>query len=196
MFSWSNTKHIHLFYSGNKINESDPNIPAHLLGNVWAEKWTNLYDDIKPFKNVSLIDVTAALKKKNYTARDLFEISDEFFTSLGLPSNVVSFTGESIITKPNDRVIDCRPSAWDFGDGKDFRIKMCTNINMNDFITVHYEMARIQYYIQYKNLRLSLRDEASPVFYSAISDTIAISASTPQHLTKVISHLELISFTI
>lgn len=46
----------------NKINESDPLIPAHLLGNMWAQTWANLYERIKPFKNSDDTDVTKSLK--------------------------------------------------------------------------------------------------------------------------------------
>lgn len=171
--------------SGDKIDRNDPNIPAHLLGNMWAQSWGNLYDDIKPFKNASLVDVTAKLKALNYTAKKMFEISDDFYTSLGLPTNVASFTGESIITKPNDRVIQCHASAWDFCDGTDFRIKMCTNVNMEDFITIHHEMGHIQYYLQYRDLPLALRGGANPAFHEAVGDTIALSVATPQHLTQL-----------
>lgn len=115
----------------------------------------------------------------------MFEISDEFFTSLGLPTNNVSFTGASIIEKPTDRVIQCHASAWDFCDGKDFRIKMCTNINMEDFLVIHHEMGHVQYYIQYKDLPLPLHTGANPGFHEAVGDTIALSVATPQHLQRI-----------
>lgn len=99
----------------------------------------------------------------------MFEVSDEFYTSLGLPTNNMSFTGQSIIEKPTDRDIQCHASAWDFCDGKDFRIKMCTNINMEDFTTIHHEMGHIQYYIQYKDLPLPLRTGANPGFHGKLS---------------------------
>lgn len=168
------------------MNRSNPNIDAHLLGSVWAHGWQNLYDDIKPFKNSSLIDVTAKLRKLGYTARKMFDTADEFYTSLNLPSNAVSYMNEdAIIEKPKDRVIECHASAWDFCDGKDFRIKMCTKIDMNDLVTIHHEMGHIQYFIQYKDLPITLRNGANPSFHEAIGDTIALSVTTPQHLLEV-----------
>lgn len=82
------------------------------MGNLWAQQWTNLYDQIKPFKNGSDIDITEALKRNNYTALKIFEEADRFFQSLGLESNRMSYTGESIIEQPTDRVIVCHASAW------------------------------------------------------------------------------------
>lgn len=78
---------------------------------------------------------------QHYNALKMFEISDEFYMSLGLPSNNMSYTGKSIIVKPADqKIIQCHASAWDFSDGKDFRIKMCTSVNEEDLIVIHHEM--------------------------------------------------------
>lgn len=116
------------------------NIPAHLLGNMWGQSWSNLYDDTKPFKNATAVDVTRKLHEQKYTPLKMFELSDEFYQSLGLESNHMSYTGESIIEKPAGRIIQCHASAWDFHNGKDYRIKMCTNVNQEDLITIHHEM--------------------------------------------------------
>ena len=53
----------------------------------------------------------------------MFEISEEFFVSLGLDPLPQTFWNKSIIERPNDgREINCHASAWDFYDGKDFRL--------------------------------------------------------------------------
>lgn len=123
---------------GSKMDDSNDMIPAHLLGNMWAQSWVNLYERLKPYADGSPIDITENLVKKNKTIKQMFELSDKFFTDLGLPANQMSYTGDSIIEKPEDRVITCHASAWDFCDGEDFRIKMCTNLNQEDFVTVRY----------------------------------------------------------
>jgi peptidyl-dipeptidase A len=170
---------------GSKMENSGDMIPAFLLGNMWAQTWVHLYDRIKPFKDASSIDVTAKMLELNYNEYKMFEMSDEFYMSMGLPTSNMSFNGESIITKPKDRIIACHASAWDFCDGADFRIKMCTKINMEDFIVVHHEMGHIMYYILYKDQPLLLRGGANPAFHEAVGDTIALSVSTPKHLKKV-----------
>lgn len=43
-----------------------------------------------------------------------------------------------------------------------FRIKMCTQVNMKDFITVHHEMAHVQYFLNYKRQPKVYRDGANP----------------------------------
>ncbi len=37
-------------------------IPAHILGNMWAQQWNSLLDELLPFPNRSRADVTDALK--------------------------------------------------------------------------------------------------------------------------------------
>ncbi|PSN43501.1 Angiotensin-converting enzyme [Blattella germanica] len=124
---------------------------------------------------------------EGYDPKKMFVTSDEFYQSLGLPENSMSYNESvAMIEKPEDgRVVVCHASAWDFCDRKDFRIKMCTKINTEDFITIHHEMGHIQYYIQYKNQPYALRVGANPGFHEAVGDTIALSVSTPQHLEKI-----------
>lgn len=87
-----------------------------------------------------------------------------------------------------------------------FRIKMCTQVNMKDFITVHHEMAHVQYFLNYKKQPKVYRDGANPGisikfiqiiyynkmhtklfsvfkgFHEALSEAISLSVSTPKHL--------------
>lgn len=142
-----NTQSIRLTVSkpllGDKIDRNDKNIPAHLLSNMWAQSWQNLYDDTKPFSNGTVLDTTAKLKEQHFDAMKMFEASDEFYMSLGLPTNNMSFGSKAVIVKPANRTIQCHASAWDFCDGKDFRIKMCTNVNEEDLIVIHHEMGEL-----------------------------------------------------
>lgn len=97
----------------------------------------------------------------------------------------MSYMPPAIIEKPTDRLIVCHASAWDFCDGKDFRIKQCTTVNQRNFVTIHHEMGHIQYYILYKDQPAIFRRGANPGFHEAVGDLIALSVSTPGHLRKV-----------
>lgn len=61
------TRHKLINIYGDKMDESDPLIPAHLLGNMWAQSWGNLYDRIKPFNTTSDIDINHALQVYSWT---------------------------------------------------------------------------------------------------------------------------------
>ena len=62
---------------------------------------------------------------------------------------------------------------------------MCTEITLDDLVTIHHEMGHIQYYIQYKDLNLQYREGANPGFHEAIGDTMALAVQTPVHLESV-----------
>jgi hypothetical protein len=52
----------------------------------------------------------------------MFTTAEEFFVSLGLEPMPRSFYEDSMIRRPDDgRDVVCHASAWDFGNGKDFR---------------------------------------------------------------------------
>ncbi|RWS26965.1 Angiotensin-converting enzyme-like protein, partial [Leptotrombidium deliense] len=184
--------HLHAFvrrrlislYGTNRIRSNGP-IPAHLLGNMWAQTWRNLQDILTPFPEKPSIDVTSNMVKKNITAFDMFKVSEEFFTSLGLKAMPDDFWKRSIITKPENREIVCHASAWDFCNSKDVRIKQCTSINMRDLVVTHHEMGHIQYFLQYASQPYVFREGANPGFHEAVGDVLALSVSTPNHLQRI-----------
>lgn len=123
---------------------------------------------------------------KNMTVHEMFRTAEEFFVSLGLEPMPASFWNKSVFEKPSDgREINCHASAWDFYDGKDFRIKMCTKVSMNDLFVVHHEMGHIQYYMNYKQQPFHFKEGANPGFHEALGDLMALSVMTPAHLHKI-----------
>ncbi|KAF5302724.1 hypothetical protein FQR65_LT08466 [Abscondita terminalis] len=172
-------------YYGDKLDVEDGLIPAHILGNMWAQSWINIGHLVTPYPNATTINVTAALIEKGYTALKMFEVSNEFYLSLGLESNSVSYGNLTIIVKPEDREILCDASAWNFYDGKDYRIKMCTEVNYKDFLKVYQKMGQIQYFILYKDQPIALQNGANPSFHEAIGGAIALSVATSNHLQRI-----------
>ncbi|XP_051894867.1 angiotensin-converting enzyme isoform X2 [Pristis pectinata] len=175
---------LHKKYGDKYINLKGP-IPAHLLGNMWAQSWINIYNLLTPYPNASHVDATPEMIKQKWTPLRMFQESDNFFKSLGLIPMPREFWSKSMIEKPKDREVVCHASAWDFYNRKDFRIKQCTVVNMDDLVTVHHEMGHIQYFLQYKDLHISFREGANPGFHEAIGDVMALSVSTPAHLHSI-----------
>ncbi|KAJ8365026.1 hypothetical protein SKAU_G00138570 [Synaphobranchus kaupii] len=172
-------------YGPSRINLEGP-IPAHLLGNMWAQTWSGIMDLVIPFPNATKVDATPAMIAKGWDATKMFQASDDFFTSLGLLPMPPEFWKKSMLEKPKDgRKVVCHASAWDFYNRKDFRIKQCTVVTMDDLITVHHEMGHVQYFLQYKDQPISFRDGANPGFHEAIGDVLALSVSTPKHLNSI-----------
>ena len=110
------------------------------------------------------------MKKQNYTAVRMFQEADNFYASMGLLRVPDAFWNKSMLVKPSDgREVVCHATAWDFYDGEDFRIKMCTrDYNFEDLATIYHEMGHIQYYMQYKDQPQVFRDGANDGFHEAI----------------------------
>jgi len=168
---------------GDKISNSGP-IPAHLLGNMWAQEWSNIFEIVKPYGTTASIDVSAALKSKKFDALKMTRLSESFFTSLGMKKLPKSFWKNSMFTKPPHRDVVCHASAWDVNFSGDLRIKMCININEEDLITIHHELGHIYYYVYYNTLPFLYQNGAHDGFHEAIGDAIALSV-TPEYLKTV-----------
>lgn len=63
-----------------------------------------------------------------------------------------------------------------------WRIKMCTEVNMNYFQTIHHEMGHIEYFMAYRHRPTVYREGANGGFHEAIGDTIALSVRSRKHL--------------
>uniref|UniRef100_A0A7N4V350 Angiotensin-converting enzyme n=2 Tax=Sarcophilus harrisii TaxID=9305 RepID=A0A7N4V350_SARHA len=173
---------LYHYYGSQHISLRGP-IPAHLLGNMWAQSWTNIIDLVIPFPSSTQMDATMAMKSQRWTPIKMFEEADKFFQSLGLLPVLPEFWVKSMLEKPLDgREVSCQTSSWDFYNGKDFRVKQCTEVNMEDLLSVFHEMGHIQYFMQYKDLPVVLREGANPGFHEAMGDVVALSVSTPSYL--------------
>ena len=157
--------HLHKKY-GNSVVDPEGPIPAHILGNMWAQSWDNIGDLVTPYPDKPSLDVTPAMKKQGWTPKIMFEKAEDFFKSIGFEPMTDKFWKNSLIEKPEDgRDLVCHASAWDFYSPDDFRIKMCTRVNQEDFVTVNHEMGHTQYQMLYRNLSYLFRDGANPGFH-------------------------------
>lgn len=161
----------------------DRAIPAHLLGNMWAQDWSGLYPILVPAPEQPSIDVTAALKERGYTPLSLTRLAERFFTSLGFDPLPKTFWERSLFTKPADRDVVCHASAWDVHLNNDLRLKMCIKIDQEDLITLHHELGHHYYYQSYYTLPTILQEGANDGFHEGIGDTLALSV-TPQYLAQ------------
>jgi len=169
---------------GDDVQPADAPIRADLLGNMWGQSWGNIYDMVAPEGGGKGVDVTALLKEKGYDQLKMVQTAEKFFTSLGFESLPDTFYERSLITKPRDREVVCHASAWDLDDMDDIRIKMCTKVNGEDFVTVHHELGHNFYQRAYKNQPIFYKDGANDGFHEAIGDMIALSI-TPEYLVKI-----------
>jgi peptidyl-dipeptidase A len=168
---------------GDAVPASGP-IPAHLLGNMWAQTWDNVYPLIAPQDADPGFDLTAILKARKTDPLQMVRYGEGFFTSLGFDPLPKTFWERSLFTKPRDRDVVCHASAWDIDNVSDLRIKMCIDITAEDFTTIHHELGHNFYQRAYNTKPFLFRDSANDGFHEAVGDTIALSI-TPEYLVKL-----------
>ena len=159
-------------------------IPAHLLGNIWAQDWTNTYKLVGPANADPGYDLTDILMRRKTQPLDMVKTGERFYTSLGFMPLPQTFWERSMFVKPRDRDVVCHASAWDIDSVDDLRVKMCIQPTDEDFNTIHHELGHNFYQRAYKDLPVIFRDSANDGFHEAIGDTIALSV-TPEYLVKI-----------
>jgi len=164
---------------GKDVVPEDKPIPAHLLGNMWAQQWGNIYPILAPANADRGYDLTQILKARNTDAKQMVRYGESFFTSLGFDPLPQTFWERSLFLKPADRDVVCHASAWDIDYEKDVRLKMCVQINEEDFSTVHHELGHNFYQMAYSTKPFLFRESANDAFHEAIGDTIALSVTPP-----------------
>ena len=169
---------------GTDLVPQDGPIPAHLLGNMWAQSWENVYDIVGPPKTAAGYDLGAILNEKGFDAVGMVKTAEGFFSSLGFEELPATFWQRSLFVKPADRDVVCHASAWDIDEKDDLRIKMCIDINAEDFETVHHELGHNYYQRAYNKESRLYRGSANDGFHEAVGDTLALSI-TPEYLVQI-----------
>jgi peptidyl-dipeptidase A len=171
-------------YGKDKVPDHKP-IPAQLLGNMWAQQWNRVFDDLlKPYPNASIETADRELQAQKWDAVRMAKSAETFYTSIGFPALPQPFWERSMLTRPRDRDVVCHASAWDMDDKDDVRIKMCMRPNEEDLFTIYHEMGHVYYFIWYKDQPQLFQDGAHDGFHEAIGDTVNLSV-TPAYLHQI-----------
>jgi len=174
---------LHEHY-GDSVMDDSGKIPAHLLGNMWAQTWGNTYDLVAPAENQSSYDLNALVEENFADEVAMVKTGEAFFTSLGFDALPATFWERSQFTRPRDREVVCHASAWNIDAQKDVRIKMCIKKNAEDFNTIHHELGHNYYQMAYAEQPFLFRGSANDGFHEALGDTVALSI-TPAYLVQL-----------
>ncbi|QYJ91761.1 M2 family metallopeptidase [Shewanella halotolerans] len=169
---------------GDEVAPNQGPIPAHLLGNMWAQQWGNVYDMVAPQDADPGYDVTELLAKQGYDEHQMVKQAESFFTSLGFDPLPETFWSRSLFLQPKDRDVVCHASAWDLDNLDDIRIKMCIQKTAEDFTVIHHELGHNFYQRAYKEQPFIFKNSANDGFHEAIGDTVALSI-TPNYLKQI-----------
>jgi peptidyl-dipeptidase A len=154
-------------------------IPAHWLGNRWAQEWPGLVEDI---------DLDPLFKSK--TPQWIVQQAVTYGESLGLPKFPESFWKKSdLYALPSDtaRKKNSHASAWDLNLEGDVRSLENVEPNFDWFGTAHHEMGHVFYFLSYDRpgVPTVLRDGASPAFHEAMAETLATPTIQLPYLRQV-----------
>ena len=169
---------------GSQVVTAGGPIPAHLLGNPWAQSWGNIFPLLGLPETSRGYDLSELLRARKLDAVGMVKYGENFYKSLGFEPLPKTFWERSLFTKPRDREVVCHADAWDVDGKDDLRIKMCIQIRDEDFVTIHHELGHNFYQRAYKNQPFLFQNGANDGFHEAIGDTIAL-AITPEYLKEV-----------
>ena len=172
-------------YGDEVISKTGP-LPVHMLGNMWGQSWSNIYDLVYEEKpNSKYIDVTKIINEKSLSEIEMVEYAEDFFISIGFKPLPKTFWERSLFVKPRDRSVVCHASAWNLDPANnDLRIKMCIEKNEEDFITIHHELGHIFYYQAYNHIPTVFQAGANDGFHEAFGDLLTLSI-TPDYLVDI-----------
>ena len=170
---------------GDAVQPKTGPIRADLLGNMWAQTWGNIYPLVAPAGSGDVgYDIGDLIVAKNMSEMDMVKTGEGFFSSLGFAPLPQTFYERSQFLKPRDREVVCHASAWDLDNKDDLRIKMCTKVNGDDFVTIHHELGHNYYQRAYTQKPYLYLNGANDGFHEAIGDAIALSI-TPNYLVQI-----------
>jgi peptidyl-dipeptidase A len=151
---------------------------------MWAQNWENIYDLVGPEATAAAYDLSAILNEQGFDAIGMVKTAEAFFSSLGFEELPETFWERSLFVKPADRDVLCHPSAWDIDEKEDLRIKMCIDVNEEDFKTIHHELGHNYYQRAYNQESFLYRTGANSGFHEAVGDTLSLSI-TPKYLARI-----------
>ncbi len=154
-------------------------IPAHWIGNRWAQAWPGLTDSA---------DLDGLFQGKS--PEWIVQQAERFYTSLGMPPLPDAFWERSDLYQlaPGaTRKKNTHASAWHLDLDQDVRSLMSVEPNYRWFQTTHHELGHVYYFLAYSNpeVPLTLREGANRAFHEAIGDLIGIAARQPAYLRQI-----------
>lgn len=151
-------------------------IPAHWIGNRWAQAWPGLAAGVG-------LDELVKDKEPEWIVKQ----AEAFYTSMGMPPLPESFYAKSDLYPVSERKKNTHASAWHMDLGMDVRSLMSVESNWRWFETTHHELGHIYYYLAYTeaDVPLMLRGGANRAFHEAVGDLIGIAARRPAYLKEI-----------
>ena len=153
-------------------------IPAHWLGNRWAQEWPGLVEGID-------MDPLFASRKPEWIVKQ----AEAFYVSMGMGELPPAFWKGSDLypVAQSVRKKNTHASAWHMDLDHDVRSLQSIEPNNEWWATAHHELGHIYYFLSYSRpeVPILLRDGANRAFHEGFGDMIAIAANQQPYLKQV-----------
>jgi peptidyl-dipeptidase A len=154
-------------------------IPAHWIGNRWAQAWPGLIDSAN-------LDPFFKDKSRDFIVRT----AEDFYVSLGFPRLPESFWQKSDlfpVDRGSPRKKNSHASAWHIDGENDVRSLMSVEPNQQWFGTAHHELGHIYYYMSYSRPEVPflLRAGANRAFHEAVGELARLASEQMPYLRKL-----------
>jgi peptidyl-dipeptidase A len=154
-------------------------IPAHWLGNRWAQSWPGLID---------AVDLDGLFADR--TPEWIVQQAERFYVSMGFPELPATFWIRSDLyplPEGSERKKNTHASAWHIDLEHDVRSLMSVQSNARWFGTTHHELGHIYYYMAYTRpeVPVLLRAGANRGFHEGIGDQINIASTQVPYLREI-----------
>ena len=154
-------------------------IPAHWLGNRWAQQWPGLVEGVE-------MDRLVAGRAPEWIVQQ----AERFYTSLGYEPLPQSFWQQSdLYPAPRDssRKKNAHASAWHVDLDRDVRSLMSVEPDWRWFTTTHHELGHIYYFLAYTRpeIPVLLREGANRSYHEAMGDLIGLASEQVPYLREI-----------
>ena len=154
-------------------------IPAHWLGNRWAQAWPGLIEGTS-------LDPLFKGKSPEFIVRT----AEDFYVSLGFPRLPEVFWNKSDlfpVPANSPRKKNAHATAWHIDGETDVRSLMSVQPNAQWFGTAHHELGHIYYYLSYATPEVPylLRAGANRAFHEAVGELARLASQQLPYLRKL-----------
>ncbi|MBU0743440.1 M2 family metallopeptidase [bacterium] len=154
-------------------------LPAHWLGNRWAQAWPGIVEGI---------DLDALVADK--TPEWLITQAERYYTSMGFPPLPAGFWENSdlyAVGADSERKKNTHASAWHIDLDQDVRSLMSVEPTFDWLQTTHHELGHVYYYLAYSNpdVPFVLRTGANRAFHEGIGTLIELVSSQTSYLRMI-----------
>ncbi len=144
---------------GDAVVPANGPIPAHLLGNMWAQEWEDIYPVVAPPNADPGYDLTEILKSRNTEPKQMVKYGESFFTSLGFAPLPDLLGAVAICEAPRSRSRVSRERLGHRCRGRPSHQDVHRH-HAEDFTTIHHELGHNFYQRAYKHQPFLFRDSA------------------------------------